>query len=33
VFDALDPGEYPDRETYTERVHGMYLEWQRRFLE
>lgn len=33
VFDALDPGEFPDRETYSERVHGMYLVWQRRFLE
>ncbi|MEA3413139.1 MAG: lysophospholipid acyltransferase family protein [Pseudomonadota bacterium] len=33
VFDALDPGDFPDRETYTARVHEMYLDWQRRYLE
>lgn len=33
VFDALDPADYPDREMFTARVHAMYLEWQRRYLE
>jgi 1-acyl-sn-glycerol-3-phosphate acyltransferase len=33
VFDAIDPGEFPDRQAYTESVYRCYLEWQRRFLE
>lgn len=33
VFDAFDPGAFPDKQTYNQHVHQCYLDWQRRFLE
>ena len=33
IYDAIDPGEFTDKASYTEYVHGKYLEWQARYLD
>lgn len=33
VFDAIDPADFPDKESFTKHVHAKYLEWQTRYLE
>lgn len=33
VYDALDPSDFPDKQEYTEHVHGLFLKWQERYLD
>jgi 1-acyl-sn-glycerol-3-phosphate acyltransferase len=33
VYDALDPVQFADRESYAECAHNKYLEWQARYLD
>ena len=33
VYDAIDPGDFPDKETYTAHVYDCYLRWQSEYLE
>jgi 1-acyl-sn-glycerol-3-phosphate acyltransferase len=33
VYDAVDPAEFADKETYVEFIHNKYLEWQSRYLD
>lgn len=33
VYDAIDPGQFEDKESYNEFVYNQYLEWQRKYLE
>lgn len=33
VYDAIDPAQFSDRESYASWVHGRYLEWQARYLD
>ena len=33
VFDAIWPGQFSDKESYTKYVHALYLEWQKEFLD
>jgi len=33
IYDAFDPARFTDKESYTEFVHGKYLEWQARYLD
>lgn len=33
VYDALDPDQFDDRESYAAFAHNKYLEWQARYLE
>jgi len=32
-FDAFDPADFPDKETYTQHVYECYQAWQKRYLE
>lgn len=33
VFDAIDPAEFSDKESYMQYVHGLYLQWQDKYLK
>jgi 1-acyl-sn-glycerol-3-phosphate acyltransferase len=33
VYDAIDPQQFPDKESYSRHVHALYLEWQARYLD
>ena len=33
VYDAIDPAQFSDRESYAAYAHGKYLEWQARYLD
>jgi len=33
VYDAIDPQQFPDKKTYNEHVHNLYLQWQAKYLE
>ena len=33
VFDAIDPGGFEDKESYTKHVHALYLQWQKDLLD
>lgn len=33
IYDAFDPAQFSDRESYAAYAHGKYLEWQARYLE
>jgi hypothetical protein len=33
VYDAFDPGQFPDKAVYAEYAHAKYLEWQARYLD
>lgn len=33
LYDAIHPGQFPDKRTYADYVHGLYLEWQARYLD
>lgn len=33
VYDAFDPADFDDKESYTRHVHERYLEWQTRYLD
>jgi 1-acyl-sn-glycerol-3-phosphate acyltransferase len=33
VYDAFDPKQFTDKESYTAFVHGKYLEWQAHYLD
>lgn len=33
IYDAFDPGQFTDKESYTKHVQGKYLEWQVRYLD
>ncbi|MDH5301643.1 MAG: 1-acyl-sn-glycerol-3-phosphate acyltransferase [Gammaproteobacteria bacterium] len=33
VFDAIDPKNFADKESYCNHVHNMYLQWQQKYLE
>lgn len=33
VFDAIDPAGFTSKEAFAEHVHGLYLQWQARYLE
>jgi 1-acyl-sn-glycerol-3-phosphate acyltransferase len=33
VFDAIQPEGFDDKESYTEYVHSLYMEWQKEFLD
>ncbi|HDP89511.1 MAG TPA: 1-acyl-sn-glycerol-3-phosphate acyltransferase [Thioalkalivibrio sp.] len=33
VYDALDPAAFADRESYMRHAHGLYLQWQARYLD
>jgi 1-acyl-sn-glycerol-3-phosphate acyltransferase len=33
VYDALDPAQFANKESYTAFVHSKYLEWQARYLD
>jgi lyso-ornithine lipid O-acyltransferase len=33
VFDAIQPGGFKDKESYTKYVHSLYLEWQKEYLD
>lgn len=32
VFDAIEPKDFQDKDSYSQYVHGLYLEWQDRIL-
>jgi len=32
VYDALDPKDFSDKESYTQYAHGLYLQWQEKYL-
>ena len=32
VFDAIDPKQFSDKEAYMQHVHGLYLNWQEKYL-
>jgi 1-acyl-sn-glycerol-3-phosphate acyltransferase len=33
IYDALDPAQFADKESFTAHAHSMYLEWQARYLD
>ena len=33
VFDAIDPKQFSDKESYNAYVHHLYLQWQKKYLE
>ena len=33
LYDALNPADFSDRETYSEHVHQLFLQWQQRYLD
>ena len=33
IYDAIDPAQFSDKESYTAHVHSKYLEWQARYLD
>lgn len=33
LFDAFDPADFSDKESYTQHVYDCYLAWQKRYLE
>mgnify|MGYP001547136083 FL=1 len=33
VYDAISPNGFVDKDAFAEHVHGMYLEWQKRYLD
>lgn len=33
IYDAFEPGEFSDRESYANHVHDRYLQWQARYLD
>ncbi len=33
VYDAIDPAQFHDKRTYCDYVHGLYLDWQARYLD
>ena len=33
VYDAFDPGDFADKESYAKHAHNKYLEWQARYLD
>ncbi|WP_137936639.1 lysophospholipid acyltransferase family protein [Chitinivorax sp. B] len=33
VFDAINPAEFPDKQTYTDHVYQLYQQWQQQYLE
>lgn len=33
VYDAIDPRQFADKESYCEYVHNLYLSWQSRYLD
>lgn len=33
VFDAIDPADFSDKNAYCDYVHGLYLQWQAKYLE
>lgn len=33
VFDAIQPGRFNDKDSFTKYVHSLYLEWQKEFLD
>ena len=33
VYDAIQPGEFDDKQAYAEHVRQLYLHWQKRYLE
>lgn len=33
VFDPIDPKDFPDKESYCNYAHNLYLEWQKKYLE
>lgn len=33
VYDAIDPADFKDKESYNEHVYNLYLQWQQKYLE
>ena len=33
IYDALDPAQFADKESFTAHAHSLYLEWQARYLD